>query len=1276
MEILKLITKQPEITNEQLKAYYHCNDEQLVEKLLDFLEEEIRTFPFYEKDVSTKYLYYTLLRIDDIYEKILNEGKLKLPFRSRYQEIQNEVYRCTRGNLHHDGETVSRVEVLFLDIFFQRDLEHVKQEIEKQPLLLLGMVQDESLIQTITKAYLSCLNTPVQKEYLYYHEIMKTILNHTSIYPDIQEQILTVYEEELEHVKKMQHPVNLEYRFRKLGSLMSDMKHGKFLAQDQVLYHFLPGEKTYEDEYIFTIDDEKTNLREDAISIREKDGDLYVNLYVVDVPDIFKQQHSLLNQAKEKWYQGEKEIISKKNKRELFSLNANGTEKKVVVYELKFSKEKNYQLTDLKIGRGSVHIQKNYSYDQVSEMLKNKKNEKVKSWKKFYDIMSFYHKENRHKNKYHLVKELSYFLKTGSHYQNDREKGNSYLMISELKILVNFYQSRLCFINQIPLMYRLNDFDVSEEEIEYIKRCCNSLEEPEYIMNLLEMLPLFSYYRTENTGHKGLGLSSYAHCTTPARNYFAYLNQQILVSIILEKHFEEIEPTLCYLKEQEELQKEKEERSRKSREEEREKKKFQLFGLSYRREMKTIEQLLSNGQLSFEEIQKEVLLPKEELEQVLDALESRLHIEKKQGYYKYLLRDGYQVGTYYKTDGTFGLVELENGEHILVPTRFVNGAEDRETVLIKIHYDLKEKLGEVMKHRSNYQEMPATIIEMNGSYYAVLDQQNEEPIYLTKTLHAKVDDKVLVKVNRNRGNVYGEVVKVYGNAYDIKTLIHQILDEYHVPNHFPKEVLQEAEQLPTVVTEKDRKGRIDFRNKMIFTIDDQTAKDLDDAISLDKLDNGNYLLGVHIADVSHYVKEGSAIDQEANQRGTSVYVADLVTPMLPVRLSNEICSLNPLEDRLTYSCLMEIDRFGNVLNYSFGESVICSRKKMTYQDVNKVLEGKQVEGYEEFRKTLKEMQKLSHLLREKRERRGAISFELTKPKFIFDQEGNISGLEFEPRKEAEKLIEDFMLSANECAASYMEEQDHLFQYRVHPKPDLYEIKKVMEKLRKMGYDYFLDLQDGIQPGQIESLLSELKDDENYETIAYMFLRAMTKAYYSTENFNHFGLASTHYSHFTSPIRRYPDLLAHRELKNVQKQKRVESPMKLEKELSKKLQHSSIQEVQAENCERKVDRLIEVGYLEGFIGEDFLAKIMMIEPFGIQIQLENGLRGFIPRKDLKECTYYPESLSYFDEKKNCFLRIGDTISCRLDDVSFNNLNASFSYQKKFGKNLKRKPVKNA
>ena len=228
----------------------------------------------------------------------------------------------------------------------------------------------------------------------------------------------------------------------------------------------------------------------------------------------------------------------------------------------------------------------------------------------------------------------------------------------------------------------------------------------------------------------------------------------------------------------------------------------------------------------------------------------------------------------------------------------------------------------------------------------------------------------------------------------------------------------------------------------------------------------------------------------------------------------------------------------------------------------------------------------------------------------------------------------------------------------------------------MGYDYSLDLQNGIHSGQIEAILRDLEDDENYETIAYMFLRAMTKAYYSTENFHHFGLGSSHYSHFTSPIRRYPDLLAHRELKRVKSLGEVGSPMKLEKEMSKKLQHSSIQEVQAEYCERKVDRASTINYLEGFIGDDFLAKIMMIEPFGIQIQLENGLHGFISRKELKDCTYYPNSLSYFDENKNCFLHIGDTISCRLDDVSYNNLNASFSYQEKYRKKLKKTPVRNA
>lgn len=411
------------------------------------------------------------------------------------------------------------------------------------------------------------------------------------------------------------------------------------------------------------------------------------------------------------------------------------------------------------------------------------------------------------------------------------------------------------------------------------------------------------------------------------------------------------------------------------------------------------------------------------------------------------------------------------------------------------------------------------------------------------------------------------------------------------------------------------------------------------------------------------MKEDSALDKEADKRGTSVYVADRVVPMLPERLSNGICSLNPNEDRLTLSCIMEIDQNGNIVDYDFYESIICSKKRMTYQKVNELLDGKEVDGYQPFKESLEKMLELSHLLREQRHKRGAISFEIPKPKYILDDEGRATEVEVHKRGESEKIIEDFMISANECAATMMESLDHPFQYRVHPKPDPYHIKTVLEMLEKMGYHYHLDLNYGVEPGQIEQLLKQFEGDENYATIAYLFLRAMNKAFYSVENFHHFGLASTNYSHFTSPIRRYPDLLAHRAIKlEKNNQYNDKIAFQLERKLNTQLMHSSLQEINAQECEREVDRVKGIEYLESYIGENFDARIIMVDAFGIRIQLDNCITGMIPRDLLKDYDYVPDALAYYHKTKNEALKIGQRIQCHLDDVSYQKLEVQFSLAK--------------
>ena len=1266
MELLKMIHKTREVTNEQLKDFYHINDEQLIEKLLDFLEREITPFPFYATENKPKYLHNVLLRIREIYQKLQAEGKKHPPYHQRYQDLKQEVY-----NISHyyesapEEDKLTMPEKIYLKVFFQRNLEEACLEIKNHPLLLLGNVQGKRFIDWILDAYFETLNTNYQYEYEYMYQIIKFILKNTGIYPDIQQAMYQYYQEHQEQILAEPHKQYQNNRYQTLGILMTGIQMKCFEDKEHVKYHFHEEEKNYTDEFIFTIDDEKTMLREDAISIREENGNLYVNLYIVDAVDIFEQHKKLSSQAKGNWFTGKQEMVNNKTKREIFSLNAKPEEKatkKVIVYELCFNKEN--QLTDIGIGRGTAKINHNYNYDQVNNLMDLHKSSYVKTWNRFYQIMKQYHIENTARKKYHLMKELLHFMETGERYHGTTNYSKSHLMISELKVLVNFYQAKLCNENEIPMMYRLNDFDITDRELEYIKNCCNDLEEQEYVINILDMLPMYSYYRMHNTGHKGLGFQYYAHCTTPARNYFAYINQKILTSVILDKNYQNIEKFEQVLKEQEILQKQKELQSKHAKRLEQRKKSYQIQGVSYLTEIREIEKILSQGEMKFEDLKEHLSLSESDLKMVLDFMTDHFHVEEQDGYYKLLIGKDMKVGYYKEGKGPFGLVELENGGHVLVPSRFVKNARDKDRVLVKIHHDTKEMLGEIMKHKCIIEQASATVIEEHGRYYAVVDgYQFDEPILLTDTMEAKVDDKVLIGFDKNAELPTAKVIKVYGNMYDPKVLIDQILDEHHIPNVFPSQVLYEADKVPSKVLGQEANRRLDLREEQIFTIDGDDAKDFDDAVSIKVLDNGNYELGVHIADVSYYVKEDSALDKEADKRGTSVYVADRVVPMLPERLSNGICSLNPNEDRLTLSCIMEIDQNGNIVDYDFYESIICSKKRMTYQKVNELLDGKEVDGYQPFKESLEKMLELSHLLREQRHKRGAISFEIPKPKYILDDEGRAAEVEVHKRGESEKIIEDFMISANECAATMMESLDHPFQYRVHPKPDPYHIKTVLEMLEKMGYHYHLDLNYGVEPGQIEQLLKQFEGDENYATIAYLFLRAMNKAFYSVENFHHFGLASTNYSHFTSPIRRYPDLLAHRAIKlEKNNQYNDKIAFQLERKLNTQLMHSSLQEINAQECEREVDRVKGIEYLESYIGENFDARIIMVDAFGIRIQLDNCITGMIPRDLLKDYDYVPDALAYYHKTKNEALKIGQRIQCHLDDVSYQKLEVQFSLAK--------------
>ena len=439
--------------------------------------------------------------------------------------------------------------------------------------------------------------------------------------------------------------------------------------------------------------------------------------------------------------------------------------------------------------------------------------------------------------------------------------------------------------------------------------------------------------------------------------------------------------------------------------------------------------------------------------------------------------------------------------------------------------------------------------------------------------------------------------------------------------------------------------RRDLRDQMIFTIDGDDTKDIDDAISIEKFANGHYKLGVHIADVSYYVKEGSPLDNEAMERGTSVYLVDRVIPMLPHELSNGICSLNPNVDRLAISCVMEFDSTGKQLNYEIFPSVIKSRIQMTYKKVNSILEKNVVpEGYEPYAENLREMAELATILRKAKVRRGYINFDIDEAKILVDENCKPTEITVRERGVGENLIEDFMIAANECVATHIYFMNLPFIYRVHEVPKEEKIRSFLGFVSNLGYSIPGDIKD-TKPTTMQRILKALEDKPEYKILSSLLLRCMQKAVYKPVNLGHYGLASTCYTHFTSPIRRYPDTTVHRLLRTYLFENKIDNATirKWEEKLVYVADHSSDRERASVDCEREVEDMKMAEYMEKHIGEEFKGMISSVTNFGMFVELENLIEGLVHITSLKGFYNYDEtSQSLLGEKNGDKYTIGDNV----------------------------------
>lgn len=651
-----------------------------------------------------------------------------------------------------------------------------------------------------------------------------------------------------------------------------------------------------------------------------------------------------------------------------------------------------------------------------------------------------------------------------------------------------------------------------------------------------------------------------------------------------------------------------------------------------------------------------------ELVKVLNKMEEELKVYRtKKDNYMLFTNSHLKIGRMIANKKGFGFVDIDGDEDVYIAPSNMNHAIHGDRVIVEITskkgLDLEGRIVKIVDRK--LKQMVGEFYYQNGKGHIDLDDEKVKldiEIDPDKTLGAIAGHKVLVKVtNKLKDNHYkGEVVKILGHKNDPGVDILSIVAKYEINDVFPDEVMEQVEGIPNFVKEEEMVGRRDLRKLKIFTIDGDDTKDIDDAISIKKLENGNYELGVHIADVSYYVKEDTPLDKEAYDRGTSVYLADRVIPMLPHKLSNGICSLNPNEDRLAISCVMEIDSKGIVQNYDIFESVIRSRKQMTYKNVNKILEENIIpEGYEEFVQDLHSMSELATILRKMKEKRGYIDFDLDEAKIIVNDKGEAIDVVLRERGTGERLIEDFMIAANETVATHIFYMELPFVYRIHGEPNEEKITQFLRFVSILGYKINGKVTD-MHPKTMQRILDELKDKKEFHILSSLLLRSMQKAVYDKNNIGHFGLASKCYTHFTSPIRRYPDTTVHRLLRTYLFEHHIDQDTieYWDRKLPFLTEHASQKERDSIECEREVDDMKKAEYMMKHIGEEYTGIISSVLSFGMFVELPNLVEGLIRLDDLTDDYYTFDETTFTirGNKNKRGYRLGDVVKVKVKAAS--------------------------
>lgn len=614
----------------------------------------------------------------------------------------------------------------------------------------------------------------------------------------------------------------------------------------------------------------------------------------------------------------------------------------------------------------------------------------------------------------------------------------------------------------------------------------------------------------------------------------------------------------------------------------------------------------------------------------------------------------------------FGFLIPDDEEHqdVFIPSSFINGALHGDRVMVQItKEDIGKKKceGEVVKIIDRANKTVIGVFESSRNFGFVVPEdkriQNDIFIPKAKTNGAEDGDVVIVEIIEwagKRRNPEGKIIDILGKKGDKGIDILTIIKKHGLPEEFPPKVQKYAEGIEEEISKSEYKRRTDLRDVRMVTIDGEDAKDLDDAVSIERLENGNYKLGVHIADVSNYVKELNPLDKEALKRGTSVYLIDRVIPMLPKELSNGICSLNPKVDRLTLSCIMTIDKKGKVLDHEIVESIIRTDERMTYTDVTKILKDHDEElinRYDYLYDDFKAMEELCNILREKRLGRGAIDFNFEESKIILNENGKPIDIKPYDREIANRMIEEFMLVCNETVAEHMYWANIPFVYRIHEDPDEEKLQHFSDFIYNMGYS--LKSLREVHPKALQAILEKVQGKKEETVVSTLLLRSMMQAKYSPECVGHFGLAAKYYCHFTSPIRRYPDLMIHRIIKEFINgkidPKRSERLSGIVDYASKQ---SSDMERRAQDAEREVDDLKKAEYMSERIGEEHHGIISSVTNFGFFVELPNTIEGLVHITDLDDDYYvYDERhLSLIGELTKKIYRLGDEVKIKVDRVN--------------------------